>query len=76
MYDTMHKSLAFHSSFKKIQMRAAKMVPLLSSLMQWASLKSFEARNKAEEQTNSTVAIKLFKGTFLEKSLHLKEAQK
>ncbi len=51
---TQRTSCSYFTSFKKIQMQAAKMDPLLSSLIQWASLKSFEARNKAEEQTNST----------------------
>ncbi len=61
----------------KIQMWAAKMCPLLSSLMQWAWLKSFETRNKAEEQANST-SYQALSGHFFWISLYTykQEAQK
>ncbi len=54
-------------------MRAAKTDPLLSSSMQLALLKSFETRLESRQ---IQLAIKLFQGTFSEKSLHLQEAQK
>ena len=69
LYDTMHKLFAFHSSIKKFQMRAAKMDPLLSLSMRWASLKSYETRNKAEEQTNLT-SYQALSGHFFRKSLY------
>ncbi len=45
------------------------MDPLLSSLMRWASSKSFEARNKAKEQTNPA-SYQALSGHFFKKSLY------